>query len=237
MAKNTEKICHRDRKRVNLEPLPPQIVAKLKKRGLDPETVTLEQLFPAVLDEGGSDLSLMSGAEWEIMIRYYKIRKYLLEKYPQSQEEAKMLGEPWEEEPEEPYQINVRKARDDPKSQVFVEALIQMKTIYEKVEVLQVNASEYEKYCLRLYWHVTYNWHHAPNIRSFRTVFRDRHIFEIVETYFKICRKYHVPTFETPYDFLDAQRRQKIKFAGDMVKRTTNYNDFEIHVSILEGLT
>ena len=43
----------------------------------------------------------MSGAEWEIMITYAKTRKYLLETYPQSQEEAKMLGQPWEEEPEE----------------------------------------------------------------------------------------------------------------------------------------
>ena len=41
-----------------------------------------------------------------------KTRKYLIEKYPQSQE-AKMLGQPWEEEPEEPYQINIPKARED----------------------------------------------------------------------------------------------------------------------------
>ena len=60
-----------------------------------------------------------------------------LEKYPQSQEEAKMLGQPWDEEPEEPYQINIAKAREDPQSRVFVKALFQMKTIYDKVEVLQ----------------------------------------------------------------------------------------------------
>ena len=53
----------------------------------------------------------MSGAEWEIMITYAKTRKYLVEKYPQSQEEARMLGQPWEEEPEEPYQINIPKQR------------------------------------------------------------------------------------------------------------------------------
>jgi hypothetical protein len=57
----------------------------------------------------------MSGAEWEIMVTYAKTRKYLLEKYPQSQEEAKMLGQQWDEEPEEPYQINIAKAREDPK--------------------------------------------------------------------------------------------------------------------------
>lgn len=69
--------------------LPPEVVAKLKSQGLDPETVTMKQLFPEVLDEDGNDISLMSGAEWEIMITYAKTRKYLLEKYPQSQEEAR----------------------------------------------------------------------------------------------------------------------------------------------------
>ena len=224
---------------VKTEPqsLSPEVIAKLQSQGLDPETVTMKQLFPETLDEGGNDLSLMSAAEMEIMITYGKTRKYLLEKYPQSQEEAKMLGHPWDEEPEEPYQINISKAREDPQSRVFVKALFQMHSIYEKVEVLQTQASEYEKYCLRLYWHLTYNWNHAPNVKSFQEVLPDSDIFELVEAYFKICRKYHLPTFEKPYYFLDAQRRQEIKLEGDMLKRTTNYSDNEIHVSILEDLT
>jgi hypothetical protein len=68
--------------------LSPEVLEKLKERGINPETVTLQQLFPETLDEGGCDLSLMSGAEWEIMVTYAKIRKYLLEQYPQTQEEA-----------------------------------------------------------------------------------------------------------------------------------------------------
>ncbi|MCW4054342.1 MAG: hypothetical protein NWE84_05420 [Candidatus Bathyarchaeota archaeon] len=231
-----EEIRRHKKRRACSKSLSPEVVAKLKSRGLDPETVTIEQLFSDVLDEDGNDLSLMSGAEWEIMITYCKTRKYLLEKYPQSKEEAKMSGEPWEEESEEPYQINIRKAREDPQSRVFIKALFQMKTIYDKVEVLQSRASEYEKYCLRLYWHLTYNWKHAPNIVAFRGVFNDGDIFELVEAYFKICRKYHVPTFEEPYYFLDSQRRQEIKLEGDMLKRNTGYSDFEIHVSILEEL-
>src|SRR5512135_2396138 len=87
-----------------------EVLEKLKQRGVDPENITLEQLFPEVLDPDGNDLSLMSGAEWEIMITYAKTRKYLVEKYPQSQEEAIMQGQPWEKEPEEPYQINIPKA-------------------------------------------------------------------------------------------------------------------------------
>jgi hypothetical protein len=216
--------------------LAPEITEKLRKEGIDPNNVTIQQLFPATLDGDGNDLSLMSGAEWEIMITYAKTRKYLLEKYPQSQEEAKMLGQEWDEEPEEPYQINIAKTQNDPQRKVFVHALFQMKAIYDKVEALQRNASDYEKLCLRLYWHLTYNWSHAQNVKSFQEVLPDSDIFEIVEAYFKICRKYHVPTFEEPYYFLTDQRRLEIKLEGDILRRTTSYSDFEIHISILEEL-
>ena len=60
--------------------LTPEITEKLKKAGIDPDNVTIQQLFPETLDDDGNDLSLMSGAEWEIMITYAKARKYLLEK-------------------------------------------------------------------------------------------------------------------------------------------------------------
>ena len=145
-----------------------------------------------------------------------------------------MLGQPWGEEAEEPYQINIPKAREDPQSRVFVKTLFQMKAIYDKVDVLQHGASKYEKLCLRLYWHLTYNWNHAPNVKSFREVLPDGDIFEIVETYFKICRKYHLPTFEEPYYFLTEQRCLEIKLEGDMLRRTTSYSDIETDISILE---
>jgi len=231
-----DKIRRHNGEKEEARSLSPDVIAKLQSQGLDPETVTLAQLFPETLDPDGNDLSLMSGAEWEIMITYAKTRKYLLEKYPQSQEEAKMLGQQWDEEPEEPYQINIPKAREDPQSKVFVKALFQMKAIYDKVDVLQRFASDYEKFCLRLYWHLTYNWNHAPDIKPFREVLPDSDIFEIVEVYFKICKKYHLPTFEEPYDFLTEQRRLEIKLEGDMLRRTTSYSDIEIHVSILEDL-
>jgi hypothetical protein len=216
--------------------LPPQVTEKLKQNGIDPQNFTLKQLFPEVLDTGGNDLSLMSGAEWEIMVNYATTRKYLIEKYPQSQQQAKTLGQHWDEPPEEPYQINVTKAQKDPKSKFFFKILLQMKIIYDKVDVLQAQASEYEKICLRLYWHLTYNWNHAPNVKSFQEVLHDSDIFEIVEAYFKICRKYHLPTFEEPYGFLTEQRRRDIKLEGDILKRTTNYNADEICISILEDL-
>jgi hypothetical protein len=150
--------------------LAPEIIDKLSKAGINPDNFTIQQLFPPTYDDDGNDLSLMSGAEWEIMITYGKTRKYLVEKYPQSQEEAKMLWQEWAEEPDEPYQIDIAKSQGDPQGRIFVNALFQMKAIYDKVEVLQRNASDYEKYCLRLYWHLTYNWTHAPEVKSFREV-------------------------------------------------------------------
>jgi hypothetical protein len=232
--KDKIRVC--DSEKTEQPTLPPEITAKLKEEGLDPKTVTMKHLFPETLNAEGNDLSLMSAAEMEIMINYAKTRRYLLEKFPQSKEEAKMLGQEWAEELKEPYQINVSKARGDLQSRVFVKTLFQMKTIFDKVEDLQTQATEYKKYCLRLYWHLTYNWHHAPNVKSFRECLDDSEIFEIVEAYFKICRKYHLPTFEEPYYFLTEQRRLEIKLEGDMLKRTTSYSDNEIRVSILEDL-
>jgi hypothetical protein len=57
-----------------------------------------------------------------------------------------------------------------------------------------------------------------------------------VDTFFKICRKYHLPTFEETYNFLSEQRRQDVKLEEDVLRRTTTYSDFEIRVSILEEL-
>jgi hypothetical protein len=212
----------------------PQILEKLQQSGIDPDNITLKQLFPATLDESGNDLSLMSGAEMEIMVTYAKTRKILLEKYPQSQEEVQILGQSWDEEPGELYRINIEKARQDPLSKVFLKILNQLKEIYDKIDVLQHQASEFEKICLRFYWHLTFNWNHVP-INSFREILPDSDIFEVVEAYFKICRKYRVPTFEEPYYFLSEHRRCEIKLEGDLLKRSTEYSDNEIQVSILEA--
>ena len=67
-----DKIRQRENGKTKPQSLPPEVIAKLKSKGLDPETVTIKQLFPEVLDEDGNDISLMSGAEWEIMVTYAK---------------------------------------------------------------------------------------------------------------------------------------------------------------------
>jgi hypothetical protein len=78
----------------------------------------------------------------------------------------------------------------------------------------------------------------VPNVEFFRGSFenRDCDIFEIVEAYFKICKKYHVSTFEEHYYFLSEARRREVKLEGDMIKRTTDYSENEIRISILEGI-
>jgi len=212
----------------------PEILEQLKQSGIDPDNVTLQQLFPPFIDAYGTDLSLMSYIELGIMITYGKTRKYFSMKYPQSKKEVKMEGQPLEEAPNEQYEIDIAKARDDPLSKVFVEALMQAKPIYDKVEVLQHKASEYEKFCLRLYLHLTWDWTYIQDAKEFRGVLLDSDIFEIVEAYFKICRKYKVPTFEEPYYFLSEKRRREVKLEGDRLKRSTTYSDNEIRVSILE---
>jgi hypothetical protein len=84
------------------------------------------------------------------------------------------------------------------------------------------------------YWHLTFNWKNAKSTSYFRQILADSDIFEIVESYFNICRKYHVPTFEEPYYFLPEKRQLEIKLEGDMLRRSTDYCDNEIRVSILE---
>jgi hypothetical protein len=216
----------------------PEVLSNLKKRGIDPDNFTLSQLFPPLIDEEGNDMSLMSGAETDLMVTFAELRKYLVEKYPQSRQEAKTLGVVWDEEPEEPKQLNIAAAKVDPKSRQYFQGLLKMRAIFDKIAVLQTHASEYEKICLRFYWHLSYNWNHAPKREDFRNTFLKckSDIFEIVEAYFKICRKYHVPVSEEPYCFLSDELKREIKLEGDMLRRTSDYSDFEIRLSILEGI-
>ena len=207
---------------------------KLNQEGIDPKNCTLKQLFPEVIDKDGiTDLSLMSGAEFQIIETFQKMNTYFIEKYPQTRQEANMLGQEWDEPPKAPLQVNVAKAQRDPKSKYFFTLLLRMKSIYDKIDVLQAKASEYEKICLRFYWHITYNWNHLQTKGNGKL--SDSTIFELVEPYFKICRKYHVPTFEEPYHFLSEEQKRNVKLEGDMLRRTTDYSDNEIHISILEA--
>jgi hypothetical protein len=226
---------NKDRKKPLSSTLAPEVLEKCKQKGIDPDNVSLLQLFPESLDACGSDVSLMSGAETEILIAYANTRKYLLEHYPQTRQEAEQLGQVWTELPNDNIQIDMTLARDDPKKKLFFQLMIKLEAIYQKIAVLQSQASEYEKICLRFYWHLTYNWNKADK-GSFQKVLNDAEIFQIVEAYFKICRKYHVAVFEEPYYFLSDEKHRQVKVEGDILRRTTEYSDFDVHVTILEDL-
>jgi len=52
-------------------------------------------------------------------------------------------------------------------------------------------------------------------------------LFELVEIYFKICKKYQGPTLEELYYFLTEEQQLEVKLEGDMLKRTGKYNDLK----------
>ena len=44
-----------------------------------------------------------------------------------------------------------------------------------------------------------------------------------------------LPVFEEPYYFLSEEQKRDVKLEGDMLRRTTEYSDNEIRISILEA--
>jgi len=234
-----EKICQKQKQKQSNPPkCLTMVFEQLNKQGIPKDNLTLEQLFPEQLDSCGCDLSFMTYAEFEIMIAHAKGHEYLLKKYPQTKQEAELVGRAWIEDPHEPLQINIAKAQTDPMGDKYFEVLCKLKTIYDKMEVFQAKASEYEKVCLRLYSFLSDKWRRGQSVEQFREMFLTckEDLFEIVETYFKICKKYQVPVFEEPYYFLNDQQKMEVKLEGDMLRRTGVYSDFEIHISILEEI-
>jgi len=98
-----------------------QDTTKLKHGNIDTcNSIFKHQDFSECLDDSGHDISLISGIEMEIMAMYTKTREYLLEKYPQTRQEANLHGDSWLEDPNAPIQINKAKALDDFKGQLFL---------------------------------------------------------------------------------------------------------------------
>jgi hypothetical protein len=222
---------NQDHKKEESCDLSPEVEAKLREKGINPETMTIDDLYPEKLDKEGNDTSLMSAVEVDIWTTYCKTRHYLADKYPQPKEanSPNQAGD-CDEAPE----IWIEKARHDPKSKEYIEALKKTVAIFDKVHVLQVHANHFEKICIRHYGFITYNWRHAINVKEYRSQLTDTDLFEAVNAYFKICQKYNVHTFEEPYWFLPEQRRLEIKLEGDILKRTGGYCENEVRISILE---
>ncbi|MDR0493071.1 MAG: hypothetical protein LBH74_05485 [Nitrososphaerota archaeon] len=213
-------------------------LAEFQASNLDSTDCVFRQLFSPALDGVGVDLSLMSGAEAAFLATYAKMRRYFVEQYPKSRPDTATLGEAWTGDPQASSSIDVARAKYDPKFHLYFEALLKLLVVYDKLEVLQTQAVEYEKACLRLYGRLTYTWTQTKNRAELQGSFLGclEDLFEIVEAYFKVCRKYGVPVFEEPYVFLSDEFKREVKLAGDVLRRTSGYSDFEIHLSILEGI-
>ena len=118
-----------------------------------------------------------------------------------------------------------------------------VKQIMDKNARLRLSLTEYETYCIRLYTKVILNWtweaknkKRQQEVKQFCKAFTKADLYEIVEAYFKIMRKYGEKTYEEPYYWLSPKQRREIKYEGEMLKRSTMFDDNEIRVSILEEL-
>jgi len=182
------------------------------------------EMISEYLNEEGQDVSLITGLDLKYFELYGKTRMELAKKYPKKKE----LRE-WDDDT-----INITEAKEDPKAPLFIKALNRSKEMYDRVDILQHMATEYEKQAVRLYAELTRFW--ADATPKARKAWHDSDIYEIVESYFKILRKYGLTTKEEPYYFLSPRHKRKVKYEGEMLKRSTQIDDTEIKVSLLEIL-
>lgn len=179
-----------------------------------------ECLAETILDD--VDVSLMTGLDMQRLKQYAMLRNKLAEKYPNTG--------PMEDEDDT---IDIIRARDDVKAPLFLKLMSAVKSGYDRAEMLQEFATEYEKKIVRFYGSVTLNWAN-PNTK-WAEMLTESDIYEMVTGYFKILRKYGLTTEEEPFYFLTPQQKHKIEYTGDMLKRSTQMDDSEIKLSILEG--
>lgn len=194
---------------------------------------TLDGCLSATVDKEGVDVSLMTGLDLQRLEQYGMLRKEMSEKYPK----------PLNQREDDDDTILIEQAQHDAKAHLFTQLLSTVKETYDRVDMLQTFATEYDKKVVRFYGHITLNWGHLRIVegmphqgREWLKLLGDQGIYEMVENYYKVLRKYGLSTEEEPYYFLSPQQKQKIKYAGDMLKRNTMIDDSEIKLSILEGL-
>lgn len=199
---------------------------ELKQNMNDETDARLKEILSEYITEEGVDFSLFTGLDIQNLTLYGKVRMELSKKYPNPKELMEADDDT----------IHIERARHDEKAPLFLRVLDAVHSAYERVDVLQYLATEYEKKCIRFYTHLTRNWNNEEIPKKFRDAWRDTDLYETVESYFRILRKYGLHTKEEPYYFLSPKRRRSVKVSGDMLKRGTRIDDSEIHISILEDL-
>ena len=196
------------------------------------KNVIVEQILPEI-KVGGIDYSLLTQREWHFFKIYSDMRKEFSEKYPK----------PKEQQRDEDDTFIDSLAMQDIKAPQFRKVLMIIEGLLEKIDTINMLCTPYELHCIRLYCKYLVNAlcdveskKRKEGIKQFLSVFRDIDIYEIVESYFKIIRKYGLPTHEEPYYWLSPKRRREIKYEGEMLKRSTLFDESEIRVSLLEEL-
>ena len=192
--------------------------------------ITIEQMLPEI-KVNGIDYSLLTQREWNFFNIYSDLRKELSKKYPN----------PYPEDEKDT--LDDFKAQKDIKAPQFRKVLRTIEGLLQKIDTIKMLCTPYEIHCIRLYCKYTLNALHEiksmkrqEQIKQFLSVFRDTDIYEIVEAYFRICRKYGLATHEEPYYWMSPERKREIKYEGEMLKRSTLFDENEIRISLLEEI-
>jgi hypothetical protein len=175
-----------------------------------------DKLLAEDLDSDGVDRSLATPIEIEMLSEYAKDRKYLASKYPLQ------VQTPVTEKSEN-YDVDITSATKNPVGEGFYAKIVLTKTIFDKLIKLRERANESEKEDIRQYCFLAGNWNNEETDKVIKDYSFSQLIYEVVEEYFEICQRYHVPVFDERYYFLDRKWRLLVKLAGDMLKRTHDY--------------
>jgi len=194
------------------------------------EKITLKNFLPEIID-GGIDYSLITHREANFFKIYGSLRKEFSRKYPNPN--------PIDED--DTFIDSL--AQKDEKADLFREALLHVKDVLDKIDKLKLLASDYEIACARLYCKYVFNLMETikdkkrqAEIKKFCSIFTDTDIYEIVESYYKVIRKYGLAVHEEPYNFLSPKRKREVRHTGEMLKRSTLFDENEIQVSLLEEI-
>jgi hypothetical protein len=197
---------------------------------VEPEKLTLKDFLPEIIVDG-IDYSLITHREANFFKIYGSLRKEFSRKYPN----------PHPEDDDDTFIDSL--AQKDAKADMFRESLLKVYDILNKIDKLKMLATDYEIACARIYckyiinrmWTVN-NEKRRKEVKQFVDAFTDTDLYEIVESYFMVMRKYGLSVYEEPYYFLTPKRRRDIRHTGEMLKRSTYFDDNEIQVSLLEDL-
>ncbi len=203
---------------------------------------TINDILPEIVVKG-IDYSLLTQREMQLLKQYDDLRQELKQAYPKKIPEDYDPLDYYEDEIEDGYDLDIGKAKQDHRASRFQKLLLTAGDLLDKIDTIKALCTVYEIHCLRFYCKYLFNYMTAAKtekrqkeINQFLSAFRDSDIYEIVEAYFKICRKYGLEVYEEPYYWTSPKRKRDIKHEGEMLKRSTLFDENEIRISLLEEM-